>query len=587
MKKTQLIICAISIGIIYLNLNFYENKQNETVFVKIQKDSTELIIPKNNEYSFNCINDKSSKEESVEASVSKINIIPFQKFTVNNNNDTSICLSTGTKIFIPKNAFIDKDSTLVQGEIQIAFREFHSPASIAISGIPMKIDEKKMLISGGMFEMKGFKNKNDIYIRPNYTLNINLASNEKDKRFNHYYFNRKINSWKDLGDLKFDTASITDIITPEIRWWEFTEDFQKKTGYFKSQRALVTLAVREHELRKIKNWKKNPTSDSKGTFYTMFSIKSFPQNAKFRYLSWHLSKKNDKKSIEQFYNLHKEKNQAGHSFWKNMTFEKCENKEYQVYFTNEDSNLVLTVIPDKKNYPGYNKFRNRLLKWEVKISQKHESEWNKLYKEANKNIQNITKNMNQEELERFLRLNAIRINEIDHLIKLRKFNLQPPKTPYKAEMKIRSFGIHNIDAPIDFIVYQSGNILSSPVWALKAGFNAYARATKKKYIKKRRMGYARIIDEPKNNETIDKITLIQKGFNTSIEYTNNQLGKFEYSTHFENLGIVFLQNGTFKIIPPKEFKKYDLNSTQFNFKTITASSSEELKNIIKNLGFEI
>ena len=73
----------------------------------------------------------------------------------------------------------------------------------------------------------------------------------------------------------------------------------------------------------------------------MISIKSFPQNAKFRYLSWHLSKKNDKKSIEQFYNLHKEKNQAGHSFWKNMTFEKCENKEYQVYFTNEDSNLVL------------------------------------------------------------------------------------------------------------------------------------------------------------------------------------------------------------------------------------------------------
>ena len=125
------------------------------------------------------------------------------------------------------------------------------------------------------------------------------------------------------------------------------------------------------------------------------------------------------------------------------------------------------------------------------------------------------------------------------------------------------------------------------IWAIKGTYNAYARSTKKKYMKKRRSGYPRLALEPKDNSTIDKITVIQKGFNTSYEFENDELAKFEFSNHFENLGIVFLSNGNYKIIPPKQFKGYTINDAFFNFEGQEANTDEELKELISDLGFEI
>ena len=93
--------------------------------------------------------------------------IPFQNFTIYSGKDTTLVLETGTEVFIPKNAFLDIDDNPITGTVDLKYREFHSAASIALAEIPMEIDKKTMLLSGGMFEINGTQKENNIKVNPN------------------------------------------------------------------------------------------------------------------------------------------------------------------------------------------------------------------------------------------------------------------------------------------------------------------------------------------------------------------------------------------------------------------------------------
>lgn len=587
MKRVITGLFAATAALYFLTHLSPEDQTEDLVFVEIKSDSSETVISKKEVYDFTCLTDKTQKKEEKTRQEENKEIIPYQSFNINPLADTNILLTTGTEIHIPKNAFINQEAKLIKKPVNIQFREFHSPTSIALAQISMSLGNKSMLLSGGMFQIKGFQSDQSIKINPDAKITVKLASSEKNEKYNYYYLNPETKRWEDKGDLKFDTLTTASKITPQIKWWEFTEDFKNNTGFFRPRGTSFTIAIREHELRNFRKWAKNPKGGSKANFYTLFSKRRAPQNAQFRYLSWHLSEKNKPETIEQFLSLHNAKKEAAHSFWNDLNIVKCEGENYQIHFSMGNKHLVLDAIPDSKNYPGDNRFNARLLKWEEKLLKKDQRELKALYTEAEQNIGFRIANMNQKEIERFVRLNAINKSEIEQLIKNSRFKLPNPKTPYKAEIAINNFGTHNIDAPVDYIVYGAGNVLKSPIWALKGTYNTYAKATRKKYMKKRRTGYPRIKNEPRDNSTIDKITVIQKGFNTSYEFENAKLGKFEYSSHFENLGIVFLSNGKFKVVPPKEFKGYTNQSAFFDFESLEANSVEELKEVITDLGFEI
>ena len=586
MKRVIGCLIIASAAVLLLNNQESTKDKEEKVFVAIKSDSTEVVNPKKEaKYDFSCLTPKSNvvEKEIVYQSQEKI---AFQNFQINPNLDTNIYLSTGTEIHIPKNAFVDENSKLIKSPVNIQFREFHSPASIALAEINMSLGDKSMLMSGGMFQIKADENKSEVKVNPKTKIKVLLASSEKDEKFNYYFLNPKTNQWEDKGDLNFDTTVTAAKLAPKIRWWEFTEDFENQTGFFRPRGAGVVVAVREHELKSFRRWAKNPKSASKANFYTLFSKRRAPQNAPYRYLSWRLSEKNSPEVIEQFLLNHDAKKEAAHSFWSDLNIVKCD-EGYQAHFSKGDDHMVLSVIPDSKNYPGDNKFDARLYKWEEKLLKRDNRDLNLLFAEAEHSIGHLIKDMNQEEINRFARLNAIDKREIEQLIKSRRFNLPDPKTPYKAELAINSFGTHNIDAPVDYIVYGAGNIYKSPIWMIKGAYNAYARSTRKKYMKKRRSGYPTLDEEPKDNSTVDKITVVQKGINTSFEFKHENLAKFEFSNHYENLGIAFLADGTYKVIPPKEFKGHSDKTAFFNFECIEATSDEELKEVITELGFKI
>lgn len=572
---------------LFQSTNEVDTTSSAPIQAKAELASEEKTEDTTNEYNFDCQTNKTKK--TTQSNTEK-ELIPFKNLTINTNSDTIIYLESGTEISIPKKAFLTADGKEAKGEITIKFREFHSPASIALAEIPMEVDKKTMLLSGGMFEIKGEQESSDIKINPRTPLLVQLATNEKSEQFNQYHLNPKTNKWEDKGDLVFDTSTVADRISPEIEWWDFTEDFQDKTGYFNKNGygQSIALAVKEDQGQKFRKWAKNPNGDSKGYFYSLYSKRRSPQLAKYRYLSWHLSNTNYPETVKQFTKLHNRKHEASHSFWNHLNVVKCE-EEFQLHYSNSHTNqhLVVNAIPDVKSYPGDNHFMRRQVKWEGKMVHRINQIQKVLFQEAKQGIKESISGMNQKQVDRFVRKRAIKLDDVELLINARKTKLPNPKTPYKSQIRVSVFGVHNIDAPVSYFAYGAGNLLTSPLWLLKSGYNKYAKATKKRYIRQRRLGFTNILGEPRSHKTIKKITIIQKGNNTTREFKQENLGRLEYSAAYVNLGIVFLMNGTYKIIPPKEFKKFNRESSMFNFEPIEVSSKDHLKKQITELGFEI
>ena len=127
---------------------------------------------------------------------------PLRNFLVNTDRDTTLILNKGSQIEIPASIFRTESGTIVQGKVEIDYREFHSLAQILLSGIPMAYDSAGMKYdfeSAGMFQITGKQQGHPIFIQTGKSLKVNMASNNADAlRFNQYYYDTIQHNWQFL-----------------------------------------------------------------------------------------------------------------------------------------------------------------------------------------------------------------------------------------------------------------------------------------------------------------------------------------------------------------------------------------------------
>lgn len=108
---------------------------------------------------------------------------------------------TGSSLEIPVDAFIDAQGNLVSGEVEIHYREFHNVAEIFLSGIPMTYDsagQQYNFQSAGMFEILAYKGDEPIYLKPDKSITVNMASAQTGDQFNFYKLDTVNKNWKFL-----------------------------------------------------------------------------------------------------------------------------------------------------------------------------------------------------------------------------------------------------------------------------------------------------------------------------------------------------------------------------------------------------
>lgn len=124
--------------------------------------------------------------------------ISFQEYLISSSRDTTIVTESGTKIFIPKNAFRYSDGTAVEGELKIRFREFNTPIDFFLSGIPMEYDSantRYTFESAGMIEIRAYKLGKELQLCNNKQISINMLSKAQETNYNVYNLNDTIGSW--------------------------------------------------------------------------------------------------------------------------------------------------------------------------------------------------------------------------------------------------------------------------------------------------------------------------------------------------------------------------------------------------------
>lgn len=128
--------------------------------------------------------------------------VPMRDFTFDASRGSTIRTPSGTEITVPAAALTDEKGKPVKGKVKLQFREFHTPAEILVSGIPMRYDSAGTnydFVSAGMFEIAAEQNGKKLKIRKGKTINVELASYQQDEGYSFYQLNPQTGSWNNEG----------------------------------------------------------------------------------------------------------------------------------------------------------------------------------------------------------------------------------------------------------------------------------------------------------------------------------------------------------------------------------------------------
>ncbi len=137
------------------------------------------------------------KEKSIASQSFQIET-PTNKFVISVNKSQVLITLKNSRITVPANAFVDKVGNEVQGDIELMFKEFHTVGEIIASEIPMVYTnskgEKEIFESAGMFEIRAFQGKEELSLKSNKTIKVELSSSDNGK-YNFYQLNEQNQNW--------------------------------------------------------------------------------------------------------------------------------------------------------------------------------------------------------------------------------------------------------------------------------------------------------------------------------------------------------------------------------------------------------
>ncbi|HNP47268.1 MAG TPA: hypothetical protein PKK99_03130 [Bacteroidia bacterium] len=160
--------------------------------------------------------------------------VSLQKWVVDANVGQLLTSAKHSLIQIPPRAFVDKDGKVVEGNVEINFREYHNFLDIFLSGIPMNYHngDSAQLESAGMMELVASKDNVPLYVNPKNKINVMLASVKNSNDYNLYYFDRKKNEWVYKGkDAVVVNADENAVMKTKVNWADSVEQKFTYTRY--------------------------------------------------------------------------------------------------------------------------------------------------------------------------------------------------------------------------------------------------------------------------------------------------------------------------------------------------------------------
>ncbi len=126
-----------------------------------------------------------------------------EQYTLSSSKDTTVSYKTGTKLHIPENAFLDQNGNVVKGQVELKYREMHTPFDFYASGVPMEYQangKDKVFKSAGMCRVEASKNEQKLRANPEARIEVEMQSFVKGDDYQVYKLNENKGDWKKTGD---------------------------------------------------------------------------------------------------------------------------------------------------------------------------------------------------------------------------------------------------------------------------------------------------------------------------------------------------------------------------------------------------
>lgn len=131
-----------------------------------------------------------------------------KRYTVNPNKGATLVHTDGTRIVIPKHAFVKSNQHSVDTAITFEFETYSGARDIMFSAIEMNCDSagrKRCFESAGMFEIKACDS--NVFINPKNPLEVSMPSNQISSKFRTYYSADRGLHWDLISERSAQTRS--------------------------------------------------------------------------------------------------------------------------------------------------------------------------------------------------------------------------------------------------------------------------------------------------------------------------------------------------------------------------------------------
>jgi hypothetical protein len=380
--------------------------------------------------------------------------IAYSSYKINNGKGGDITHNSSSKIKIPKNSFVDKNGKDIVGDVTIEYREFHDAADIIAGGVPMAYDsagKKYNLETAGMFDIKGSQNGEPVFIKPDKTLKVELASANNEQRFNQYYLDTISQNWtyikKDRAEAiiaKTENRSVTDIKRPPTT--AKIEQLKQEVEVVIPKKIDSVKVVYENKVQKlpkaVEPFKPAKLNSSRPSFKLEGSYDEFPELAAFENVTFEVGTENK--------NYNKEFNEIT---WSDLKISKgpVKGKNYllTLSYRNRTEKLIVYPVLSGKDLAKAEKIYEKNLEEFEALSEKRQAEEKRLISEMETKraayFAEQKRKKEEYESERaklFAKFNVQEQNELAS-----NFNSMRIDVKATRIFAVNRFGIYNSDCP--------------------------------------------------------------------------------------------------------------------------------------------
>lgn len=306
--------------------------------------------------------------------------IPYTVYKVNAEKGGDFDFKTGSKLRVPKNAFVDAQGKPVKGEVELRYREFHDAVDFFLSGIPMTYDSagvKYQFESAGMMQLLAYKDGQPLNMAPEKEIKVELASTYKGTEYNLYELDTIKNNWSCLGKDKVQNQSKTLAVQNNLDKNTLPKKVEETPEFKKVENQKVNLvAEKETKIAALPKpvEPKKPSKVSKDKYTVNFDVDlaDFPEFAVYKGVQWELGSENKNMNNTMWVDLNK-------TVWEEASIKEGSKKGENYWLSlkkgSKQANLLVYPVFEGKGYEtAMKEFQTKFDKYTVALDKRKADE---------------------------------------------------------------------------------------------------------------------------------------------------------------------------------------------------------------------